>query len=148
NASAGSSGNAQGGTGAAPDLFGNAGTGGNASSVGGAGGASAGEGGDPVDLGGCGHLEVRNLDLLFVVDDSGSMKEEQASLQRELPHMIERLTTGDIDGDGDADQLPIDELHLGVVSSDMGLVGISGIDKCEGLGDDGLLLHAVVSPAP
>jgi hypothetical protein len=92
--------------------------------------------------GGCGKLEVRNLDLLFMVDDSGSMKEEQAALRRELPRMIERLTTGDIDGDGDGDLLPIEELHLGVVSSDLGLVGIRGIEGCDGLGDDGVLQHA------
>jgi hypothetical protein len=84
-------------------------------------------------------VEVRNLDLLFVVDDSGSMKEEQTSLRRELPRMIERLVSGDTDGDGSQDMLPIDELHLGVVSSDMGLVGVTGIEKCEGLGDDGIL---------
>ena len=87
------------------------------------------------------HIDVRNLDLLFVVDNSGSMKEEQASLRRELPRMIERLTSGDTDGDGETDMLPIDELHLGVVSSDMGLVGVRGIDGCLGIGDDGILQH-------
>jgi hypothetical protein len=35
----------------------------------------------------------------------------------------------------------VQSLHLGVVSSDMGLVGISDIEKCEGLGDDGILQH-------
>jgi hypothetical protein len=90
-------------------------------------------------------VEVRNLDFLFVIDNSGSMKEEQAALQRELPRMVERLTSGDTDGDGAEDMLPIEELHLGVVSSDMGLVGIVGIEKCEGLGDDGVLQHA---PSP
>ena len=36
-------------------------------------------------------------------------------------------------------------LHLGVVSSDLGLVGISGIDKCSGLGDDAIM-NDVPSP--
>jgi len=92
--------------------------------------------------GACGRLEVRNVDLLFMVDDSGSMREEQASLRRELPRMIEQLTSGDTNGDGEPDITPIEELHLGVVSSDMGLVGVDGIEKCDGLGDDGVLRHA------
>jgi hypothetical protein len=33
----------------------------------------------------------------------------------------------------------VKDLHLGVVSSDMGLVGIPDIDKCDGLGDDGIM---------
>jgi hypothetical protein len=33
------------------------------------------------DVGGCGHLEVRNLDLLFMVDNSGSMKEEAVDFE-------------------------------------------------------------------
>ena len=93
----------------------------------------------------CGRLEqieVKNLDLLFMVDDSGSMREEQTALRRELPRMIERLTSGDTDGDGNADMRPIEELHLGVVSSDMGLVGVDAIDKCLGRGDDAVLQHA------
>jgi hypothetical protein len=91
------------------------------------------------DVGGCGHLQVRNLDLLFMVDNSGSMKEEQEALRREFPKMIQVLTSGDRNGDGQEDFPPIAELHLGVVSSDLGLVGITAIAKCEGLGDDGVL---------
>ena len=52
------------------------------------------------------------------------------------------LTTGDTDGDGTEDFPPARDLHLGVVSSDMGLGGISDIQICEGLGDDGVLQHA------
>ena len=96
-------------------------------------------------VGGCGHLEVRNLDLLFMVDNSTSMREEQSALRREFPKMIRVLTTGDRDADGKQDFPPIAELHLAVVSSDMGLPGNPGIDKCEGLGDDGIMLHA---PSP
>jgi len=136
------------GAGAGGDVFGNVNAGAGGVGARGAGTGGAGGEGDVPFVGACGKLEVRNLDLLFMVDDSGSMKEEQASLRRELPRMIERLTTGDTDGDGTADVPPIEELHLGVVSSDMGLVGISGIDQCNGLGDDGVLQHAASPELP
>jgi hypothetical protein len=82
---------------------------------------------------------IRDVDVLFIVDNSGSMREEQVSLRRELPKLVRALTTGDRDGDGVSDGPAVRSLHLGVVSSDMGLVGISDIEKCEGLGDDGIL---------
>lgn len=78
---------------------------------------------------------AHSADLLFVIDDSGSMKEEQAALARQFPRMIERLVEG-------ASEVPIDQLHLGVVSTDLGLVGIEDIFGCPGVGDDGLLQHA------
>lgn len=51
------------------------------------------------------------LDLLFMIDDSLSMKEEQANLARNFPRLIDELK-----------KLPtgFPDLHLGVVSSDMG----------------------------
>jgi len=53
----------------------------------------------------------RDLDILFVIDNSGSMDEEQASLADNFPIFIDRLET--IEGG-----LP--NVHIGVVSSDMG----------------------------
>jgi len=99
------------------------------------------------NAGACGHLQVRNLDLLFMVDNSGSMKEEQEALRREFPKMIQVLTTGDRNADGQEDFPPIAELHLGVVSSDLGIVGITSIDKCVGLGDDGILENTPAATA-
>jgi hypothetical protein len=96
---------------------------------------------------GCGHLQVRNLDLLFMVDNSGSMKEEQEALRREFPKMIRVLTTGDRNADGQEDFPPIAELHLGVVSSDLGIVGVTSIDKCVGLGDNGVLENVPATTA-
>ena len=51
------------------------------------------------------------LDLLFMIDDSQSMSEEQANLARNFPRLIDALK-----------QMPagLPDLHLGVVSSDMG----------------------------
>lgn len=79
------------------------------------------------------------MDLLFVVDNSSTMREEQALLRAELPKMMRALTSGDHDQDGVAEAPSITDLHAGVVSTDMGLPGIGGIDACAGFGDDGIL---------
>jgi hypothetical protein len=105
------------------------------------GGGQGGQGGDPA----CGETVsipitttgVDKIDLLFVVDNSGSMREEQASLQREFPRLIKVLTTGQRDPKPSFP--PAEDLHLGVISTDMGMVGVQGIPGCEGLGDDGIM---------
>ena len=97
--------------------------------------------------GACGSIESMNIDkvdLLFVIDNSESMAEEQAALQRQFPRLIAALTSGDLDADGLQDVPPAKDLHLAVVSTDMGAPGVvGGADgsRCEGLGDDGLLQH-------
>ena len=115
-----------------------AGRGGSVSS-GGGGPASAGTGSPNDPEVGC-QLTVANtdkVDLLFMVDNSGSMREEQEALRRELPKLIQGLTSG-LRSDGST-FAPAKDLHLGVVSSDMGLIGIQGIPGCDGLGDDGVM---------
>jgi hypothetical protein len=89
--------------------------------------------------------EVDSVDLLFVVDDSSSMAEEQQALVASLPRLVRALTTGDRDGDGTAEFPPVTSLHLGVVSTNLGAPGASGVPGCDGLGDDGILLN---SPDP
>src|SRR5688572_27435521 len=63
---------------------------------------------------------IARIDLVFVVDDSGSMREEQEALRQALPAMIEVLASGDFDRDGSLDGrddfVPPDELGVGVVS--------------------------------
>jgi hypothetical protein len=58
--------------------------------------------------------------------------------------MVKALGTGDIDGDGTIDTEPVQSLHLGVISSNMGFPGISSDDvldkNCIGSGYDGRLL--------
>ena len=87
---------------------------------------------------------TESVDLLFMVDNSGSMSEEQASLVAELPRLIRALATGDVDGDGAREFAPIGSLHAGVISSDMG-TGASEVRTCmmgrfgASLGDDGVL---------
>lgn len=71
----------------------------------------------------------RQLDLLFVIDNSGSMTAEHASLRTRFPDLIARLTAL-----GDA--LP--DLHIGVVTSDLGTGRIAQPGgRCDGTGGDG-----------
>lgn len=83
---------------------------------------------------------ANDVDLLVLVDNSGSMEEEQANLTANMPILIDALTTEtDRDGDGDLDPA-VDSLHIGVISTDMGTGGIPvhGCDQSE-RGDDGVL---------
>ncbi|MBW2462818.1 MAG: hypothetical protein JRH11_14295, partial [Deltaproteobacteria bacterium] len=83
------------------------------------------------------------LSLLFVIDDSESMAEEQAAFAAGLPPMLRALTSGDLDGDGGHDFSPIVSLRVGVISTDMGTAGFEHPTcNASDLGDDGLLLTA------
>ena len=91
----------------------------------------------------CGKLmhAANKLDLLLVVDNSQSMEQEQAALAAELPRMMNALLTGDIDGDGTPEVAPVEDINVGVVSTDMGLPGLEGVvENCNALGDDGALM--------
>jgi hypothetical protein len=84
---------------------------------------------------------VTKVDLLFMVDNSNSMAGEQASLRAQFPHLIRMLTTGERTP-GDPNTFPpIEDLHVGVVSSDMGIPGVEfGACHADG-GGDGRLQH-------
>ncbi len=85
-------------------------------------------------------IQNRNLDLLFVIDDSPSMADKQAALAAAFPQMIDVLSQ--LDGG-----LP--NLHIGVVTSDMGTsasasspgpaIGSIGQGGCIGTGQAGAL---------
>jgi hypothetical protein len=80
------------------------------------------------------------VDLLFMIDDSNSMTEEQLSVASEIPRMVQVLASGDLDGDGARDFSPARSLHVGIVDSDMGSGSTPGIPNCApGLGDDGVM---------
>lgn len=84
---------------------------------------------------------IDKVDLLFVVDNSRSMAGEQASLRKEFPHVIRVLTTGERVAADPQPFPPIKNLHVGVVSTDMGIPGIN-FDRCSADGgDDGRLLN-------
>jgi hypothetical protein len=95
---------------------------------------------------------IDNVDMLFVVDNSGSMEEEQIALQKQFPRLIEILVSGDIDNDNIQDFPPVRSLRVGVVSTDMGTGGvISGDRTCPGeddpvFGDDGVLVSQATNP--
>jgi hypothetical protein len=94
------------------------------------------------------------VDLLFVIDNSGSMKEEQARLCDALPRMLRILTSGDLDSEDNGgvpeqgkDFPAVEDLHVAVVSTDMGLPGVEPSTdpegKCRaGFGDNGFFQHA------
>ena len=83
-----------------------------------------------------------DLDLLFVIDDSASMADKQNALIDAFPAFLAQL--GTIDGG-------IPNLHLGVISSDMGTKGSAvvqpgnPISSCTGTGDGGLLQTGTAS---
>jgi hypothetical protein len=85
------------------------------------------------------------LDVLFVVDNSNSMAEEQARFVAGLPRFVGGLASGDRDGDGVADFTPPESVHLAVVTTDMGSAGFD-VPTCRDgtfgarFGDDGVLI--------
>ena len=83
---------------------------------------------------------IENVDLLFMVDNSNSMSEEQVALSNELPRLVRVLASGDADEDGTQDFPPVRSLQIGVVSSDMGTGGFL-VPTCSesSFGDDGVL---------
>ncbi len=89
------------------------------------------------------------VDVLVLVDNSGSMMDEQRLLTQNFPELIRDLLqpadavdndTGEEGPDGRADHVPVKDLHIGVVSSDMGTGGYV-VDTCADStnGDDGIL---------
>jgi hypothetical protein len=73
----------------------------------------------------------RDLDLLFLIDKSPTMTDEQAALTASFPRFIGVLRQ--IEGG-----LP--NLHLGVISQDIGAGGMTVGGNCAGQGDNGNLL--------
>lgn len=74
---------------------------------------------------------AEGLDLLFVIDNSNSMREEQASLVANFSRFVNVLQELD-------SGLP--DIHIGVVTTNVG-AGQFGISGCEGEGDNGILVN-------
>jgi hypothetical protein len=80
----------------------------------------------------------RDIDILFVIDSSPSMMEEHASLRSNFGAMLDRLD--DVNG-----SLP--NVHLGVVTSDMGTAPFNVNSQCRADGGDRGLLHGATCAA-
>jgi hypothetical protein len=74
-----------------------------------------------------------DLDIVFMIDNSGSMREEQANLIRNFPVFINAL-----------ESLPegLPSLHIGVVSSDLGAGRSLDVAGCQGPDGDGGIFQA------
>lgn len=74
---------------------------------------------------------IDDVDILFVIDNSGSMAEEQYSLVTNFQRFVQMLeSSGHLPG-----------LHIGVISTDVG-AGPFNISGCSGNGDNGVLQSA------
>jgi hypothetical protein len=89
---------------------------------------------------------IDSLDLLFMIDSSPTMVEEQQALREQIPRLVQILTTGDLEagttraGAGIMDFQPIASMHVGVITQDGGGLGRAGPGICPSMaGDDGLL---------
>jgi hypothetical protein len=84
----------------------------------------------------------RNIDLLFLVDNSSSMETLQANLTRNFPQFINVLSM--IPDENGVPRLP--NVHIAVITSDMG-VGTDGqIDMCSANGNGGQFQFAEGPP--
>jgi hypothetical protein len=82
--------------------------------------------------------QIDEVDILLVVDSSGSILAESEALKAQLPRMLNAIVTG---SDEDASFPPASSVHVAVATSDMGALNVHGIDKCSTSGgDDGVFL--------
>jgi hypothetical protein len=87
---------------------------------------------------------TRNVDLLFVIDNSGSMSEEQAKLARTVPELLSILASGNHDGKRSmagepTDFAPAESIHVGVISTDLGVNLAPAPNSC---GDRSFVLNS------
>jgi hypothetical protein len=84
------------------------------------------------------------VDILVIVDNSGSMAQEQAMLHDAFPLLIKDILDPPIDPvTNQRSHAPVREMHIGVVSTDMGVGGYD-VKTCQDnalVGDDGILQH-------
>jgi hypothetical protein len=86
---------------------------------------------------------VDKIDMLFMVDNSNSMAEEQNSLVQQFPRLIQTLASGEVRntaGEVTRSFPAVASLQVGVVDSDMGTGGFL-VPTCteSNFGDDGIL---------
>jgi hypothetical protein len=82
--------------------------------------------------------KIDSVDILLVVDTSGSVSEEGEELRAELPRLLNAIVNG---SDEDGSFPPVSSVHVAVATSDMGADQLDSIDQCQGLGDDGVFVR-------
>lgn len=81
----------------------------------------------------------RNLDLLFVIDQSQSMKNEQDALAANFQLLMDQITSS---------QYGVPNVHIGVISTNLGVgpySNLSGLTAC-GVSGDGAILQNTPRP--
>jgi hypothetical protein len=78
----------------------------------------------------------KDVDLLFMVDNSNSMADKQKLLVKEFPGLIEGLRSSKFGPSGCTTNCRIPNVHIGVVTSDLG-AGNYDLPSCETQGGDG-----------
>jgi hypothetical protein len=86
----------------------------------------------------------KDVDLLFVIDNSGSMDEEQTNLKNNFPKLIEALRSDKLGADptgkpcneGTREGCTIPNVHIGVISTDLGAGNYTNLPSCEVPGGD------------
>jgi hypothetical protein len=70
--------------------------------------------------------QINEIDLLFLVDNSASMRQEQDALIDEIPRLVQILASGDLQNGGTTDDFdPVASIQVGVITSDMGIGGVN-----------------------
>ncbi len=78
------------------------------------------------------------VDMIWVIDNSNSMEQEQNNLAINFPVLVDALTNPpDADGDGEPDFPPLTDLRIGVVTTDLGVGANDGVIGCEAGGGEG-----------
>jgi hypothetical protein len=85
---------------------------------------------------------IVGVDIIVVVDNSGSMAQEQRMISTAFPNLIQDILDPPIDPvTGQRVHAPVRDMHIGVVSTDMGVGGYD-VRTCQDnamVGDDGIL---------
>ncbi len=84
-----------------------------------------------------------SVDMLWVIDNSFSMEEEQENLAQNFPVLLDVLTNPpDDDGDGNPDVPPVEDLRVGIITTDLGSGDTPDVIGCpQGNGDNGELVR-------
>ena len=92
---------------------------------------------------------IDKIDMLFAVDNSASMLDEQAKLAQEIPRLVETLVRGEqLDANGGVVRsfTPAKDLHLGVITTDLGVPGLGAHlppqFNCTDHGDNGEMVQS------